>query len=218
MEEFIKNVISFHKKAEKLKTTTRHSWLTDSSRQESVAEHSWMLGLLAMILSDKIDSKIDLLKVLKMVIVHDLAESVTGDIPSHEISARQTNKYESEKKALASVVESLPPEKAEEILALWEEFEKKETPEAKFGNALDKIEAVMQHNLSDISTWDQGDFNVHPYYKNQYFDFDPFMRSFKDAVDGQSMVKILEAKAEHKIDPKHVERYRADKAAHNKTA
>ncbi len=208
MKEQIKDLIDFHKKAEKLKTTTRHSWLTDSSRQESVAEHSWMLCLLAILLEDKIQTKVDLLKVLKMFIIHDLAEAVTGDIPSHEISARQEHKYEREKKAFAELVASLSKEKADEITSLWEEFEKKETLEAKFAHSLDKVEAIMQHNISDISTWDQGDFNVHPYYKNQYFDFDPFMRMFKDVVDDQSMQKIINAKAEDRIDTKHLEKYR----------
>jgi len=208
VKELIKNFIDFHKKAEKLKTTMRHSWLTDSSRQESVAEHSWMLSLLAILLSDKIATKVDLLKVLKMVIIHDLAESITGDIPSHEVSTRQENKYENEKKAFENLIKSLPKEKANEIISLWEEFEKNETPEAKFGNSLDKVEAVMQHNLSDISTWDQGDFNIQPYYKNHYFDSDSFIRAFKDVVDDQTMKKILGAKAENKIDVKHLERYK----------
>jgi putative hydrolase of HD superfamily len=207
MEEQIKNLIDFHKKAEKLKTTTRHSWLTDSSRQESVAEHSWMLCLLAILLHDKLDIKVDLLRVIKMLTMHDLAESVTGDIPSFEISNRQESKYANEKKAFTYLVESLPKEKAEEILDLWEEFERNETPEAKFGNSLDKVEAVMQHNISDISTWDQGDFNIQPYYKNQYFDFDSFIRAFKNVVDDQTMKKILEAKAENRIDAKYLERY-----------
>lgn len=209
MEKLIENLIDFHKKAEKLKLTTRHSWLTDASRQESTAEHSWMLCLLAMLLADKLDAKVDLLKVLKMVIIHDLAESVTGDIPAHEVSARQDNKHSAEKKAFEGLVASLPKDKAAEIVSLWEEFEKRETAEARFSNSLDKLEAIMQHNLADIKTWNQGDFNVHPYYKNDYFDFDPFMRAVKDAVDDQSMKKIIGAKAESKIDQKHLETYAA---------
>jgi putative hydrolases of HD superfamily len=209
VEKTIQNLIDFHKKAEKLKLTTRHSWLTDPSRQESTAEHSWMLCLLAIILSDKLDAKVDLLKVLKIVIVHDLAESVTGDIPAHEVSARQENKYSAEKKAFETLLKDLPCEKGEEIISLWEEFEKRETAEAKFADSLDKIEAIMQHNLADIKTWNQGDFNVHPYYKDDRFDFDAFMRKFKDVADDQSMKKIIAAKAESRIDPKHLETYAA---------
>jgi putative hydrolase of HD superfamily len=211
MDKKIETIIDFHKKAEKLKTTTQHSWLTNANRQESVAEHSWMLGILALLLHDQIETEVDLLKVLKMVIIHDLAESITGDIPSFEISDRQKNKYESETKAFLKIVEKLPEEKATDIINLWEEFEKNETPEAQFGNSLDKIEAVMQHNLCDISKWDQGDFDFHPYYKDQYFNFDSFMRSLKDAVDRQSMEKIINAHAENRINPKHLERYKNEK-------
>jgi putative hydrolase of HD superfamily len=98
-KKVIENLIDFYKKAEKLKTTTRHSWLSNLLRQESVAEHSWMLCLLAILFSDELDKKVDLLKVMKMVTIHDLAESVTGDIPAWEVSIRQKNKYKYEKKA-----------------------------------------------------------------------------------------------------------------------
>lgn len=208
MERLIKNLIAFHKKAERLKTTTRHSWLTDSKRQESVAEHTWMLCLLAIILFDKIETKVDLLKILKMLIIHDLAESVAGDIPSWEVSERQNNKYQLEKRALKTLVKDLPKNNAQEIIFLWEEFEKRKTPESQFANSLDKVEAVMQHNLVDIKTWEQGDFNHHPYYRDEFFNFDSFMRAFKDVVDIQSMKKIIKAKVEHRIDKKHLERYK----------
>ena len=114
----IKSLIDFHKKAQKLKTTTRHSWFTDSSRQESVAEHSWMLCLLALLLSNKLDKKVNLLKVMKMVTIHDLAKSVTGDIPSHEVSARQKNKYKFEKKAFKNLVVDLPKKKLKKFIEL----------------------------------------------------------------------------------------------------
>jgi len=211
MKKSIENLIDFYKKAEKLKSTTRHSWLSNPARQESVAEHSWMLCLLAMLLSDKLDNKIDLLKVMKMVTVHDLAESITGDIPAHEVSARRKNKHEKEEKAFKDLVIDLPKEKADEIISLWEEFEKKETSEAKFAQSLDKLEVVMQHNVADISTWDQGDYNASPYYKEEYFDFDSFMRAFRDVVNIQGMDKVIKAKKEHCLDPKHLERYKKNK-------
>jgi len=208
MSNSIKNLIDFHAKAEKLKVNTRHSWLTDASRQESVAEHTWMLCLLAILLSDRLEKPVDLLKSLKMLVVHDLAEAVTGDIPAHEVSKRQDAKQAEERKAFQRIVSGLPKGNADEIVSLWEEFEKRETPEARFCSSLDKLEAVMQHNLSSIDTWNQGDFNIHPYYKDDHFDFDPFMRKLKDAVDRQSMEKIVAAKAESRIDAKHLERYR----------
>ena len=206
-KKLIESFIDFHKKAEKLKTTMRHSWLSDST-QESVAEHSWMLCLLALLLFDKLDKKVNLFKVIRMLIVHDLAESVLGDIPAHEISTRQQTKHKDEAQALKSLVKSLPKDKAKEIILLSAEFDKNETPEAEFANALDKVEAVMQHNISDISTWEQGDFDVHPYYKDKYFNSDSFLRFFKDVADNQSMKKIIDAKKEHRVDAKHWEKYK----------
>ena len=71
--------------------------------------------------------------------------------------------------------------------------------------------AVMQHNLADIKTWEQGDFDHHPYYQNEFFNFDIFMRTFKDIVDVQSMKKIIAGKAEHRIHKKYLARYRGGK-------
>jgi len=209
----IKKLIDFYKKAEKLKTTTRHSWLSNPKRQESVAEHSWMLGLLAIILSNKLDKKINLLKVLKMLTIHDLAESITGDIPAHEISKRNTkeNKHKTEKKALKIILSGLPKPNIKELTNLWEEMEKKETLEAKFAQSLDKLEAVMQHHLVDISTWDQGDYDASPYHKEEYSDFDPFMKLLREAISVQGMEKIIKAKTTHRLDPKHLERYKKEK-------
>jgi putative hydrolase of HD superfamily len=210
MEESINNLIDFYKKAEKLKTTTRHSWLSNPTRQESAAEHSWMLCLLAMVASDQIETKVDLLKVMKMVTIHDLAEAVTGDIPSHEISERnlKENKYKAEETALQSLVNELPKKQAEEMINLWREMEENKTAEAQLSHSLDKIEAIMQHNIADISTWDQGDFDIQPYYKDDYFNFDTFIRAFKNIVDNQTIQKIISAKSESRIDVKHLEKYK----------
>jgi len=207
MNKSIKSFIDFYKKAEKLKSTTRHSWVANSSRQESVAEHSWMLCLLAMLLSDKLDKKVDLLKVMKMATVHDLAESVTGDIPTHEVSVRQKNKYKHERKAFKGLVAGLPKQKAKEIISLWDEFEKNETEEAKFANSLDKMEAEMQHNLH-INKWVKGDFDVTPYYKDHLFNFDSFMRDFKDEVNVQLMKNLIDAGVGRRIDKKYLDKYK----------
>ena len=150
---------------------------------------------------------------MKMVTVHDLAESITGDIPAHtpDIAKQVRDKYKHEEKAFEILVANLPKNKGTEIVSLWREFEERRTPESRFAGSLDKLEAVMQHNLSDIAHWEQGDFNMQPYYKNNFFDFGSFMRVFKDMVDDQSMKKILKAKAEHRIFPEHLEKYKKQK-------
>src|SRR5690349_16823758 len=102
-----------------------------------------MLGILAIIFFAELDTKVDLLKSLKMVLIHDLTEAVTGDIPAFEISARQNGKHQAEKDALSYLVTSLPKQTAHEIVSLWEEFEERRTPEAKFANSLDALEVLM---------------------------------------------------------------------------
>ena len=182
--KLVQSVFLFYQKAVKLKSTTRHSWLPDSDRQESVAEHSWMLTLLAVTLFDMVSVKVNQLHVLKMLIIHDLAETVIGDIPAHEISARQNGKYKAEQAAMKLVVSDLPQTLQFEILDLWEEFEARQTPEAELAASIDKIEALMQHDLASLSTWDEGDYRIlSSHYKNEFFDFDDFMRQLKNEMD-----------------------------------
>ena len=85
-----------------------------------------------------------------------------------------------------------------------------ETKEAKFANSLDKMEAEMQHSLH-IDQWNQGDYDVTPYYKDHLFNFDSFIRSFKDMVNDQLMEKIVSAKMGHKVNKKYLEKYKQKK-------
>src|SRR5579872_7058438 len=103
----IKGFLKFYTQTEKLKVTLRHSWLSNPKRQESTAEHSWMVGLLALTYSKQLTDTINLEKVLKMAIIHDLPETVTGDIPSFD-SLRRKNKYIKELNALKKIVKNLP--------------------------------------------------------------------------------------------------------------
>ena len=88
----IQSILVFLKKAEKLKTELRHSWTSNTQRQESVAEHCWSACLIAILLFKELQEPVDQLKVLKMIVVHDLAEAIAGDIPAFEVSQQQTNK------------------------------------------------------------------------------------------------------------------------------
>jgi putative hydrolase of HD superfamily len=191
MHDEIKGLLHFFNECEKLKTELRHSWTSNVERQESVAEHTWMMCLLAITLHAKLSIKVNLLKTLKMIIVHDLVEVYAGDIPAFEKSERKDNKYESEKKAFNKLLGYLPSKKlADEYMNLWEEFEECKTPEAQFAVALDKAEVIIQHNKASISTWEQGDYDINPYYRDEKFNFDEFMRAFKDVVDIKTMEKV----------------------------
>lgn len=138
--------------AERLKRELRHSWLSDG-RQESVAEHTWLMSIAAILLSPHLEHPVDLGHTLKLIALHDIAEAITGDIPSFETSARKDSKAQDEAQAMATIATMLPPASASLLLSLWQEYEDAATPEAKFARALDKLEVQHQHNLADLRTW-----------------------------------------------------------------
>ena len=209
MDKVIFDLIGFFKATEKLKLVIRHSYLSDGKRLESVAEHTWMLCLYAVSLAPHIKLDFDLLKTLKMLIVHDLGEIVAGDIQTGIKDKMDKAKvYEAERQGFVKVIESLPQEQTDEYLQLWDEFEVCETNEAKVAFCLDKLEASIQHNISGPKTWDQADFDVHPYYKSEFYDIDPVFRQIKDAVDKWSMELIEQNGALGRIDEKHIEKFK----------
>ena len=131
---------------EKLKCVTRHSW-TSSGRQESVAEHSWRVSVLALLLKDEFPA-INMQKVVTMCLIHDWGEALTGDIPSF---LKTETDEATETKAVETILDMLP-QKAE-YLELFNEMKERKTDEAKLWKALDMLEALVQHNEADISTW-----------------------------------------------------------------
>ncbi len=199
--EFIKN-------AEKLKTELRHSWTSSNTRQESVAEHTWMTSLIAVLLMDKTGINLDPLKVLKMIIIHDLVEVFAGDIPSHELSSRQETKQQNERTSLQKLLLPLSTKTSTEISALWEEFELCETNEAKFARSLDKFECLVQHYIVDISTWDEGDYRYTFIDKQDTcFNFDPFMRHLKNELDRKTHSKLEKAGTVENVPMENLELY-----------
>jgi|ERR1700722_5373382 len=204
-KQLVENFIPFFVAAEKLKTTMRHSWTNDSNRKESTAEHSWMLCLIALTIFDRMQVKVDQLKVLKILIIHDLAEALIGDIPAFDFKKRK-NKKEREKKAMKQLLINLPTQTKKEITELFEEYENNETLEAKIAQAIDKFEAPLQHNISDISTWDQNDFDIHGRYKMNYFDFDPFLKKLREELEIMTRKKVTKAKQLHRF-PAEIQEY-----------
>ncbi len=205
----MEDIFNFIVLAERLKTTLRHSWTSDVSRQESVAEHSWMICLIALIVMERVELQLDKLKVLKMLILHDLAESITGDIPlAHQNeNFNHVAKVESERIAMEKLCESLPLDIKNDLIQIWEEYEQRISSEARLAKAIDVLEACMQHWIADIATWDQGDFDVCAYIKDELFEIDPFLKEFKGYIDTKTVAKIIEAKEESRLNPIKLKRY-----------
>lgn len=171
--------------AEKLKDATRHSY-TSAGRRESVAEHSWRLALFAYFTAGWFPEA-DKDKLIKMCLIHDLGEAFTGDIPSFD---KTEYDEEREKRELYAWVDTLPLPYKDEMLALYSEMESRETLEAKIFKALDNMEAVIQHNEADISTWIPKEFTLNLTYGADKAAFSPFLAALREEVRKDTEAKI----------------------------
>lgn len=170
---------------EKLKDTMRHCF-TSSGRRESVAEHSWRLALLAYFVTDEFEG-IDTEKLLKMCIIHDLGEIFTGDVP---VFSKTKSNEETEENLLFEWVGTLDEPFREEMLRLYEEMEERKTTEARVYKALDGIEALIQHNESDIKTWLDLEYDLQLTYADDKVAFSDYLKLLREAVRQESIRKI----------------------------
>ena len=177
--------------AEALKDATRHCY-TSGGRHESVAEHSWRLALLAYWLHDDFP-ELDLDKVVRMCLIHDLGEAFTGDIPTFDKTQADEDREEA---LLFAWVDSLPEPFRTEMAALYREMAARETPEAKLYKALDNLEAVIQHNESDLSTWTEREFSLNLAYGYDKAAWSPVLLALRDAVRTETEAKIEEFRKE----------------------
>lgn len=190
------NLLAFIHLAEKLKTEKRNGH-TSNGNPESVADHCWRVSLMVMLFGSSLDNKIDMEKALKLSIIHDLAEIITGDASYFlffDNEKLREEKHINEKKAITLLAEKLPKKQADEILSLWNEFEESATSEAKFVLAIDKMEAQIQHNEAPFKNWTDYDIKYAPTLLDKYCNFDSFLENFKLIVQEESKSKILSAK------------------------
>jgi len=187
----LQGILKFLHEAEGLKREMRHSWLSDG-RQESVAEHTWRTTLMALVLHKEINSKIDLFHVLKMVIVHDLGEVYAGDYQVYG-KAVPENKHELESIALEKLLKALPTYTKDEIYVLWDEFEHRETEEAKFAVALDKLEALIQHNEANPSTYLPGEGEYNLTYADDKVVYNEALKQLRELIREETK-KVLKIK------------------------
>jgi putative hydrolase of HD superfamily len=136
-------ILEFLRAAEQLKNVTRTSW-TSAGQRESVAEHTWRLCLMALVLEHGFPG-VDFARLVKICIIHDLGEAIGGDVPATEQIAG-ASKAPKEREDLLQLLRPLPEQLRTEITALWDEYEAAVTPEARIAKALDKLETIMQHN------------------------------------------------------------------------
>nr|WP_234909568.1 HD domain-containing protein [Agrobacterium tumefaciens] len=184
-------LLDFFALAERLKTELRHSWLSND-RQESVAEHTWMMALMAVTLAPSLEHPVDLGHVLKLIIVHDLAEVKVGDIPVFEVSDRKNAKMEAELAAISEIQAMLPEESGKLITSLWHEYEAATTVEARFARALDHLEVQVQHNLASIDTWEPIEHDLVYTKMDDRCAYDQGLREMVQAVRGRAERKLTE--------------------------
>jgi len=191
MEKQIKSVLDVLQLAERLKFELRHSY-TSSGRQESVAEHTWRMSLMAVLIEPLLQQKIDTLRLLKMIIIHDLVEAEARDVSALDIlkdPSLRIGKEEREKKAIENIREKLKDTNGQEIYDLFYEFERKQTYEAKVANALDKLEVQLQHNHADFSTWEEIEYDM-CYMMDKHVLFDEVLLELKRQIENEAEMKM----------------------------
>ncbi|WP_422419548.1 HD domain-containing protein [Pseudomonas sp. GZD-222] len=190
--EKIKGRLTFLREAEKLKDVLRSAH-TSSGRTESTAEHSWRLCLMAIVFADQL-AGLDVLKILKMCVIHDLGEAINGDIPAVS-KAEFPDKSEQERNDLLLLTSALDEGLKAEILALWDDYENAQSAEAKAVKALDKLETILQHNQGKNPADFDYAFNLA--YGKKYTDSDPLFEQLRSLLDEDTRAILAQAPPHH---------------------
>jgi len=152
IQDRLRQQLTFLVEVDRLKTVLRQSPLAAADRRENDAEHSWHLAMLVMVLAEYADEPIDIRRTLELVLLHDLVEIQAGDTPLYdsELGAGQADR---ESVAADVLFALLPPDQAEQFRALWDEFEARKTPEARFAKAMDRLQPLMLNWMAKGGTW-----------------------------------------------------------------
>ena len=182
-------ILDFLKLSEGLKRELRHSWLSDG-RRESVAEHSWQMALMAILVHPHLDEPVDLGRTLEMIVVHDLVEALVGDVPYFDTSERKRLKQAREAQAILEIEARLGPPTGARIKTLFLEFEARQTAEARFAGALDNLEVQIQHNLADFATWTPAEYALIYEKIERPCAYDPFLAAICKAIQVEAEAKL----------------------------
>ncbi len=153
--------LAFLNEADRLKSVLRATTLCDGSRSENSGEHSWHIALYALVLGEHSHPGVNIDRVIRMLLIHDLVEIDVGDVPIHSAGGTAHGGADvlvAEQAAAARIFGLLPPDQSATLRALWDEFEAAETPDAIFAKSIDRVQPVMANLATDGGTWPQ--YNV----------------------------------------------------------
>ena len=173
---------------EKLKRTMRHCYTSDD-RKESVAEHCWRVALMAYWMEDEFP-EVDINKVIKMCLIHDLGECFTGDIPCFKKTEADE---ETEENLLYQWVATLPEPLNDKMRTLYQEMSELKTLEAKIYKALDNMEGALSHNESDLKTWEPHEYELTKNYGIDKSQFHPYIKHLRECIRQETVDKIIAA-------------------------
>jgi putative hydrolase of HD superfamily len=182
-------VLDFLRAAEALKTAVRSGW-TSAGEQESVAEHTWRLCLMALVLHPAFPD-VDFARLVKICIVHDLGEAIGGDVPAPEQAARGGSKAADERRDLLRLLAPLPDALRDEITALWDEYEAAATPEARLAKGLDKLETILQHTQGQNPP--SFDYRFNLTYGRRFTADHPVLAALREILDEETERRAREA-------------------------
>jgi putative hydrolase of HD superfamily len=177
-DDELEGILEFLRAAERLKTVARSGW-TSAGERESVAEHTWRLCLMAMLLYDRTPG-VDLARLLKMCLIHDLGEAISGDVPA-PAQSDLAPKSERERADLVQLTASLPAVLQQEILHLWDEYEDATSSEGRLAKGLDKLETILQH--SQGKNPEEFDYAFNLGYGQRYTAADPILAALRARLD-----------------------------------
>ncbi len=152
--ERLEQQFAFIQEIDKEKFIGRQTYVTGAKRKENDAEHAWHAALMTILLSEYANEKIDVLKTVTMLLLHDIVEIDAGDTYAYDAEAKQTQRAREEACA-ERIFGMLPEDQQEKLRGLWEEFEARETPEAKFARAMDNIQPMMLNAATDGKAWEE---------------------------------------------------------------
>lgn len=185
-----RKLIDFLRVMERLKDAPRHCW-TAGGRRESVAEHSWRVALMAMLMADEFP-ELDIGRVIRMCLVHDIGEAITGDIPTF---VKTDADRAVEGREVDALIGGLPEPWPEWLGALFDEMEALQTPEAKLYKALDRMEAIQSHNESAVETWLPLEYDLNLTYGEKEAAFSSYLAALRAEMRRDTEAMIDEARA-----------------------